>query len=507
MKRSQFIAILASLLIVAACAQTGMPSPTVAPTLTVQAVTSTSISPTTRPTPLVTRVPQREATFKLEACTFGSVWAKCGTYRVYEDRSARAGRQIELRIAVLPAKSDQVEPDPFFYFTGGPGGSAVDTAAGIGSAFAELNEHRDLVFIDQRGTGGSNQLLCPEPEASFDINDAAALSAYAQACLEGLEADPRWYTTRAYVDDVDEVRRALGYDQINISGGSYGGTVVQVYVQHHPDTVRTATIMNSTLIDYPIFEHIADSSQRALDLVLARCADNDQCHAAFPDLKSDFNTAFEQLRQAPVVVASQSITVTPAIFAVVVHEMLMGANTSAQLPRMVHRAAALKDWEPVANVYANILANQGVTARLIMGAVIRCTEPWAINRPDEVARNGTGSYLLDNQLDSAKSLAKTCPFIPQPAADAMYGPVQKVDRPVLVLNAEEDPQNPPDNVAKTANVYPNSKVLFEPYRGHYTVNWVCLAKVVTEFVEVGNVADLKAECLNKVRPYTFDTRP
>ena len=78
---------------------------------------------------------------------------------------------------------------------------------------------------------------------------------------------------------------------------------------------------------------------------------------------------------------------------------------------------------------------------------------------------------------------------------------------MLVLNAEEDPQNPPANVAKTAEVYPNSKVLFEPYRGHYTVNWSCLAKVYREFIELGNVKDLKADCLSKVRPYAFDVRP
>jgi hypothetical protein len=79
--------------------------------------------------------------------------------------------------------------------------------------------------------------------------------------------------------------------------------------------------------------------------------------------------------------------------------------------------------------------------------------------------------------------------------------------PVLVLNAEEDPQNPPENVAKTSEVYPNSKVLFEPYRGHYTVNWSCLAKVYNEFIELGNVNDLKADCLGKVRPYAFDVQP
>jgi hypothetical protein len=104
-------------------------------------------------------------------------------------------------------------------------------------------------------------------------------------------------------------------------------------------------------------------------------------------------------------------------------------------------------------------------------------------------------------------VAATCALLPKPEPAALYGPTQKSDVPVLVLNAAEDNQNPPENVAKTAEVYPNSKVLFEPYRSHYTVNWTCLSKVYTEFVEMGNVNDLKADCLSKVRPYPFDVRP
>ena len=116
-------------------------------------------------------------------------------------------------------------------------------------------------------------------------------------------------------------------------------------------------------------------------------------------------------------------------------------------------------------------------------------------------------YLGEAEVADAKTVATTCALLPKPEPAALYGPTQKSDVPVLVLNAEEDNQNPPENVAKTAEVYPNSKVLFEPYRSHSTVNWACLSKVYTEFVELGNVNDLKADCLSKVRPYAFDVRP
>ena len=464
--------------------------------------------------PAATVALRRPSSIPLEECGIGNVKAQCGTYRVYENRSANSGRQIDLKIAVLPATTDQVAPDPLFYFAGGPGGAATDVAPLLKNEFRELNKTRDIVLIDQRGTGGSNLLRCAPPDKSFEVTDAEAFSAYAKSCLNGLDADPRWYTTRAYVDDVNEVREALGYAKINISGGSYGGTVVQVYLLQHPATVRTAIINNSTLLDYPIFEHMADSSQRAFDLVMERCANDEQCHAAFPDPHADLAAAFAQLEKQPAettmwdTIGKQFISVTPSIFASVVHQMLMDADSAAHLPRLIHRTVTENDWDAVAQVYLDrILPQQRASAGLVMYAMIRCSEPWAMSRIDEGALNGQGTYLGEADAEVAKSVAATCALVPKPEPGAVYSPTQKSDVPVLVLNTEEDAQNPPDNVAKTAEVYPNSKVLFEPYRSHITVNWNCQAKVYTEFIELGNVQDLKADCLSKVRPYAFDVRP
>jgi pimeloyl-ACP methyl ester carboxylesterase len=507
------ILIAVGLLVIAlsACTTTAAQAPhePAAPASPIASVTSTPAA-----APTATALPQRSWPIQLDDCMLGHAAAKCGTYRVYENRSARSGRQIDLKLAVLPATGDHVELDPLFYFAGGPGGAATDVAPLFAAEFAELNKTRDIVLVDQRGTGGSNLLRCPTPEQPFDVTDAAAFSAYAQACLTGLEADPRWYTTRAYVDDVNEVRQALGYDQINISGGSYGGTVVQVYLLQHPETVRAAIINNSTLLDYPIFEHMADSSQRALDLVFERCTQDTQCHAAFPDPHADLAAAFAQLEEQSVVTTvwdpavSRPISVTPAILADVVHQLLVSADSAAKLPRLIHRAVTENEWEAVAQFYLDrSLPQQRASAGLIMYAMIRCSEPWALGRLDEVERNGQQSYLGAAEEAVAKSVAATCALVPKPEPGALYGPTLKSDVPVLVLNATEDAQNPPENVAQTAGVYPNSKVLFEPYRSHATVNWNCLAKVYTEFVELGNVDDLEADCLSKVRPYAFDVRP
>jgi hypothetical protein len=206
--------------------------------------------------------------------------------------------------------------------------------------------------------------------------------------------------------------------------------------------------------------------------------------------------------------AGQSISVTSAILAAVVHDRLMDASTAAQLPRLVHRAAVHSEWDTVADIYLKgVLQPQGQLARLPMLDMIICAEPWAVNRPAEVSHNGRESYYTRAWLAVAQAFARICPLLPQSEPAALYGPIQKSNTPVLILNAEEDPQNPAANVARLTEVYPNSKVLFEPYRAHNTTDWSCLTQVVTEFIDLGNVNVLKADCLSKVRPYAFDVRP
>ena len=140
-----------------------------------------------------------------------------------------------------------------------------------------------------------------------------------------------------------------------------------------------------------------------------------------------------------------------------------------------------------------------------MSAVIRCHEPWAVNSPVEIRRAGGNSYLKDTQVAGAESLTKICTIVPKPEPEALYGPTQVSTAPVLLLSGEEDPQNPPENVAGIRDVYPNSLTLFEPYRSHYTVQWVCIQEIISEFIELGTTDGVQAKCLSAVEPFPFNT--
>ena len=164
--------------------------------------------------------------------------AKCGTFEVFENRAARRGRKIGINVIVLPATGNKREPDPLFYFAGGPGSGASEDAPGIARAFARIREHRDLVFVDQRGTGQSHPLDCTfynpnDPQSYFEHFFPLEQVRQCRSQLEA-KADLTLYTTTIAVDDIDDVRAALGYDKINLFGASYGTRAALVYLRQHP---------------------------------------------------------------------------------------------------------------------------------------------------------------------------------------------------------------------------------------------------------------------------------
>jgi pimeloyl-ACP methyl ester carboxylesterase len=196
----------------------------------------------------------------LDACTVDGVSARCGTLMVPEDRSGRGDRQLPIRIVVFPATGPRRQPDPIVWFAGGPGDSAVDTISRVRPLLAP-NTSRDLIFIEQRGTGAS-AMTCP---AFPDMSDPAALRSAVESCVDNLNGDPRFYTTSLFVDDVEAVLVDLRYTQANLVGISYGTTAEQVFLARHPERVRTMTLLSGTLLDVPVLERFPENAQRALD--------------------------------------------------------------------------------------------------------------------------------------------------------------------------------------------------------------------------------------------------
>ncbi|MGE5251815.1 MAG: alpha/beta fold hydrolase, partial [Bacteroidota bacterium] len=235
----------------------------------------------------------------LEPCSLAqaTVKAECGELIVPEDRAHPEGRLLHLNIVVVRARGKNPEPDPLFYLAGGPGGAATrpDIVSTANRILRVVNDERDIVFVDQRGSNGTHRLTCdPIPDEIFNgpqqgINDWMA------KCLAALDGDPRFYTTAEAMRDLDDARAALGYEKINLYGISYGVTAAQVYMRMFPGHVRTAVMDHGTALDLPFRYILPRASQSALDQVFAYCDGNETCHAAYPDIRGDWQKVLNRL--------------------------------------------------------------------------------------------------------------------------------------------------------------------------------------------------------------------
>src|SRR6185295_16768313 len=180
--------------------------------------------------------------------------ARCGSVPVWEDRDAKAGRKIDLNVVVLPATGKAPAADAVFFVSGGPGEAATEAAPDLAGDLAELRKTRDIVFVDSRGTGRSHPLDCPLPGSVDDLqgylHDLFPLEPL-RACLPKLQegANLALYSTPIAMDDLDDVRAALGYERIDLIGASYGTEAVQVYLHRHPDRVRAIVLSGYSKID------------------------------------------------------------------------------------------------------------------------------------------------------------------------------------------------------------------------------------------------------------------
>ncbi|HET9188079.1 MAG TPA: alpha/beta hydrolase [Acidothermaceae bacterium] len=453
----------------------------------------------------------------MASCTVQGTSALCGTLSVPENRLTGRGRTIGINVVVVPASGADRAPDPIVWFAGGPGDSAVAAIQSTLNSLVDARVHRDLVFIDQRGTGDSNPLTCPSfPSA----DDKAAFTRSVESCLASLPADIRFYTTAMFVDDVDQVLGALGYRTANLMGISYGTTAEQVMLLRHPKRVRTVTLFSGTPLNAPLFERFPANVQAALDGVFARCEADSACGQAFPDLAGDWQSVWSALSQAPWVLPAassptgQAVTLDTASLASLTNNLLRNSITAAWLPVMVHTLATVSDHESAIASVATALLGSGFPLSTsdqnpMVTYPIMCNEPWESFRPEALA-DQRDSFEYASDLASAQWWQQVCALIPKsPVAAVGKNTPPSSSVPVLALNGSADPIEPPSNMANAERLWPNGMHVVEPAQGH-DINgdaWsACLTSLTDRFISAGSVAGLDTSCLADIpaRPFALD---
>ena len=434
-------------------------------------------------------------------CRIRLVAAQCARLAVPEDPQRPGGRRISLRIAVIPA-TRQPAAGALFYLAGGPGEAASTDVPAVDQLFGKVASTRDLVLVDQRGTGGSHRLSCAR--TSIRVEQTAAVAAYVRRCYARLGPEVRLYTTAVAMDDLEAVRRALGYDRIDVYGASYGATAAQIYLRLHPHSVRTLILDGGSLLRVPIYEARAANAERALRAQLARCSAELACRRAFPRIRSELAALLERTARRTEAFG-QTVTIDADAVASTVHALSFEADGVPLIPEVVHRAAR-GDYVPLAQEYVDRVGpGLDARARLVMSFEILCSEPWAGFDPVKVLQSSAGSYLAGVAESRARLFAQVCRFVPKGVVPPGSSSLVPTDVPVLILAGSADPQDPPANMRGWRTFFPNGRLVVVRGATHGVLAEGCVAPVAAQFVDSGTARGLDTICVRRIEQPTFET--
>jgi pimeloyl-ACP methyl ester carboxylesterase len=272
-------------------------------------------------------------------------------YRVWENRDAKRGDRSICRSSCC-RHWNRIGGPTRSSLQGGPGDAPSFNARFYSRAFHDIRKTRDLVLVDLRGTGQSAALTCPElskPDADGNFDSHLLSVPAVRACRMRWEkiADLRFYTTAIAVDDLEEVRQALGYGPINVYGTSYGTRVAQFYLHKYPNSLRAVVLKGIVPQTMAMPETHARAGEDAWKALVARCQDDANCRRSFPTLDADFRQLLARLdKDAPVLTQSAggtgpvaTIQVTRGLFAEAFRNVLY-ARKSAQAPQLVRQLLA-----------------------------------------------------------------------------------------------------------------------------------------------------------------------
>ncbi|HJS72864.1 MAG TPA: alpha/beta hydrolase [Vicinamibacteria bacterium] len=438
----------------------------------------------------------------------GRIAARCGAMRVLEDRANEGGRSFDLRIAIVPAVSRNPARDPLFFLTGGPGQAATETYPALAPAFRKVNRDRDVVLVDQRGTGGSNALRCPDEEVTdLSLLDEAVIDPWVSRCLSRLPGDPRFYTTSLAMADLDEVREALGYERVNLYGLSYGTRAALTYLRLFPERVRAVILDGVVPPTETLGLDVAADAQRAIDLVIARCASDSRCHQAFPEPAKDLESVLERL-ETPVEVtlrhprtgATETLSFSREMAAYAIRLLSYSQETASLVPLLLS-SAARSDLAPLAAQFLIVTTQVSETIAEGMGISVVCSEDFPFLEKDAIAERNRGTYLGALQTDS---LALVCPRWPRGDIPPDFKAPVDSAAPVLLLSGEADPVTPPENGTLTASqLGPNALHLVARGQGHIVIHRGCMSDLVAGFIASGSFQEIDTSCVGRIAPQPF----
>jgi pimeloyl-ACP methyl ester carboxylesterase len=440
--------------------------------------------------------------------------AECGTFKVAENPAQPGGRQIELFVARVPAISLDKAPDPLFLIAGGPGTSAVDLYTSSAAPFDRVRRNRDIILLDQRGTGRSHRLDCNyETENVFEKFNEVEVGPANRKCRDDLSktSDLRQYTTSIAVRDLDTVRKALGYERINLYGGSYGTRVAQHYARRYPKATRTLILDGVINPEQVLGPAIAIDAERALDRILERCSKDASCAKAFVDPQEDYRNLRAALELKPVrAVIAEAATGRPINFdftarhlSAVLRFASYNDDQAALLPLSLHLAVREQNFTPLANQFRVFAHSLEEAFAYGMHNSVACSEDTPLI---DAARLDRGSLAATHMgALQVEQLIEACADWPKGVVDADLHAPFKSDAAALLLSGADDPVTPPQYATLAQRAFADSKHVIVAGHGHGQLSAPCVDRVIASFITAGSAKGLDVACTTKLAPMPFFT--
>ncbi len=454
--------------------------------------TATATEATTPPTPAA----------ESRACADGMPeGARCGVVTVFENRETREGKTIDLAYVVLPAtEAEARQDDPVFVLAGGPGQAATHITVLAEGTLGPTHAHRDLVFVDQRGTGASNGLQCGPTDLDGMLQGpwSEANAGRIESCAASLPADLAQYATPTAMDDLDDVRVALGYGAINLWGGSYGTRAGLAYLRQHGAHVRSAALWGVAPPGQPFPRTFGPRGQAALERLMADCAGDDACRAVLPDGVAVVQRISERLEAEPAKLEvadprdgrKVAVTLTRSAFTDGVRLALYDATWSAGLPAML-AAADQGNFQPLMQLLGPLAVGILTEIHFGMFLSVACAEdiPLLTDADQQDARK---TFVGDTFM---VGLRRACTAWPRAELPEGYLSPVESDVPVLLMAGELDPVTPPATAQLAAKALTRSRVVAFGNVSHGTSNAAaCEAGLVADFFATADPDGIDPSC-------------
>jgi pimeloyl-ACP methyl ester carboxylesterase len=439
-------------------------------------------------------------------CTIAGIagTVRCGTVPVLESADVgTAGRQIDLRVIVVPALTATPAPDAILPLVGGPGQGAAELAAALTQRYAWLRDERDLVFVDQRGTGQSNGLQCVQGRSVHDL--MGQMFDHLIECRDQLSqrADLTQYTTSIAAADYERVLDALGYRQVNLIGVSYGSRMALELTRRFPPRVRTLTIeaVVPTTFDWPSMG--AADHDAALQVLMDDCSADPSCRVAFPRFRQDIDLAFARVAQGtitatvrdPLTGRVERVPFGTTDLAYATRGVLYG-NEALSLPAWF-RQAAEGQFDAFAQAYVSRARTLDAQIALGVHFGVYCAEdlPFVDWPRAEKAAAGTrlSTYLIEQYR-------RACEIWPRGSVPASFREPVQSSVPALLMGGRRDPVTPPRTAEEAARTLPRGRVLIWPSGGHASDGLIardCRVSIQRSFIQSAESDRLPVECATR----------